>query len=409
MVVSPTADSKNLEYYETLGLAKAATELEVKKAYRQLALKWHPDKNPDKKEEAEAKFKQIGEAYFVLSDAKKRTIYDKYGKDGVRRANEGRSYHQHSSAARSSSSSSRPRFHHFHHHNYHRSKSSSSPFSNDSFFEDAFKDPFFTRSSNHSSFVDANKIFKDFFGSNDPFGSLFDLIERVHFSHFNDPFFKNAFKQHESIFKQHNSNNYSRISSSPNPFSRSKSSPTVNSQNKPYLKQNASGGGGSTNKDSKVPHPTSNGAGDKSEQTSQSINNKEAGKSVKQETPTIVVTDSKSELDKSKKVEKANSTDSDSSSTASSSTPSTSSSKVEDKPTTNGTVNDKKPTPNVNYTKHNVNNSKHNNNNNGEEEEPFIPNFNSKKKTSKEPVLVTYTTFSSADLSPSVNKVLEYY
>ncbi|KAG8138772.1 hypothetical protein E2320_001606, partial [Naja naja] len=51
--------------------------------YRKLALKWHPDKNPDNKEEAERQFKQVAEAYEVLSDTKKRDIYDKYGKEGL--------------------------------------------------------------------------------------------------------------------------------------------------------------------------------------------------------------------------------------------------------------------------------------------------------------------------------------
>ncbi|KAH0627589.1 hypothetical protein JD844_003504 [Phrynosoma platyrhinos] len=53
------------------------------KLYRKLALKWHPDKNPDNKDEAERQFKQVAEAYEVLSDAKKRDIYDKYGKEGL--------------------------------------------------------------------------------------------------------------------------------------------------------------------------------------------------------------------------------------------------------------------------------------------------------------------------------------
>lgn len=192
------ADNNHSEYYDTLGLVKTATEVEVKKAYRQLALKWHPDKNPDKKEEAEAKFKQIGEAYFVLSDTKKRQIYDKHGKEGVRRANEGRSYSQHSHRA-NGGSRSRTRFHNFHNNGYHRSRSTFNAPAKD-FFEDAFKDPFFTRPTHHS-FADANKIFRDFFGTNDPFVNLFDLIERVHFSHLNDPFFKKAFKTHENPFK----------------------------------------------------------------------------------------------------------------------------------------------------------------------------------------------------------------
>ena len=69
------------DYYEVLGVSKSATETEVKKAYRKLALKWHPDKN--KSEGAEEKFKQISEAFQVLSDKEKRDIYDKYGKQGL--------------------------------------------------------------------------------------------------------------------------------------------------------------------------------------------------------------------------------------------------------------------------------------------------------------------------------------
>ena len=56
------------DYYAILGIKKNATEAEIKKAYRKLALKWHPDKNPNNREEAEEKFKKINEAYSVLSD-----------------------------------------------------------------------------------------------------------------------------------------------------------------------------------------------------------------------------------------------------------------------------------------------------------------------------------------------------
>nr|CAB3238782.1 dnaJ homolog subfamily B member 6-like [Phallusia mammillata] len=71
------------DYYDTLGIQRSANEADIKKAYRKLALKWHPDKNPNNKEEAEAKFKEISEAYEVLSDPEKRKVYDKYGKDGL--------------------------------------------------------------------------------------------------------------------------------------------------------------------------------------------------------------------------------------------------------------------------------------------------------------------------------------
>ncbi|OCT75504.1 dnaJ homolog subfamily B member 6-A isoform X2 [Xenopus laevis] len=72
-----------VEYYEVLGVQRNASADDIKKAYRRLALKWHPDKNPDNKDEAERRFKEVAEAYEVLSDSKKRDIYDKYGKEGL--------------------------------------------------------------------------------------------------------------------------------------------------------------------------------------------------------------------------------------------------------------------------------------------------------------------------------------
>lgn len=70
------------DYYEVLGIQKTATDAEVKKAYRQLAKKYHPDLNPDNKE-AEVKFKEVNEAYEVLSDKDKRERYDRFGFAGV--------------------------------------------------------------------------------------------------------------------------------------------------------------------------------------------------------------------------------------------------------------------------------------------------------------------------------------
>ncbi len=71
------------DYYEVLGLSRGASEDEVKKAYRKSALKFHPDRNPGDKQ-AEAKFKEISEAYEVLSDDNKRQIYDQYGADALK-------------------------------------------------------------------------------------------------------------------------------------------------------------------------------------------------------------------------------------------------------------------------------------------------------------------------------------
>ena len=70
------------DYYETLGVNRDATDDEIKKAYRKLAMKYHPDRNPDSKD-SEEKFKEAKEAYEVLSDAQKRAAYDAYGHAGV--------------------------------------------------------------------------------------------------------------------------------------------------------------------------------------------------------------------------------------------------------------------------------------------------------------------------------------
>jgi molecular chaperone DnaJ len=70
------------DYYEVLGVARTATDTEIKRAYRTLAIKYHPDKNPDD-HTAEEKFKEAAEAYSVLSDAQKRNSYDRFGHAGV--------------------------------------------------------------------------------------------------------------------------------------------------------------------------------------------------------------------------------------------------------------------------------------------------------------------------------------
>lgn len=71
------------DYYEVLGVAKGASADEVKQAFRRLALKHHPDRNPTNKKEAEEKFKEVSEAYEVLSEPQKRSAYDQHGHGGV--------------------------------------------------------------------------------------------------------------------------------------------------------------------------------------------------------------------------------------------------------------------------------------------------------------------------------------
>src|SRR6201995_6159807 len=76
------ATTEKRDYYEVLGVARGAAIDDIKKAYRKMAVKYHPDRNPDDAE-AEEKFKEAAEAYSVLSDAQKRAAYDAYGHAGV--------------------------------------------------------------------------------------------------------------------------------------------------------------------------------------------------------------------------------------------------------------------------------------------------------------------------------------
>lgn len=115
-------------YYEILDVPRSASPDDIKKAYRKKALQWHPDKNPDNKEFAEKKFKEVAEAYEVLSDKHKREIYDRYGREGLTGAGSGPS--------RSEAGGTGPGF------------------------TFTFRSP--------------EEVFREFFGSGDPFSELFD-------------------------------------------------------------------------------------------------------------------------------------------------------------------------------------------------------------------------------------------
>lgn len=78
---------KDLSYYEILNVSRNASKQDIKKAFRKLGLKWHPDRNLKNKKKAETKFKELAEAYEVLGNDEKREIYDKYGKNGLKNRN----------------------------------------------------------------------------------------------------------------------------------------------------------------------------------------------------------------------------------------------------------------------------------------------------------------------------------
>nr|XP_061795650.1 dnaJ homolog subfamily B member 6a [Nerophis lumbriciformis] len=128
-----------VDYYQILGVRRDASADDIKKSYRKLALRWHPDKNPENKEEAEKKFKELSEAYEVLSDVNKRSTYDLYGKEGLTGGARGR---------------------------------------------DHFQEPF--------TFRNPEDVFREFFGGRDPFADFFgtDLFN-------DDPFFGNG-RRHSS-------------------------------------------------------------------------------------------------------------------------------------------------------------------------------------------------------------------
>ena len=134
-----------VDYYNILEVPRNASASDIKKAYRKLALKWHPDKNPDCQEDATKRFKEISEAYEVLCDDKKRAIYDKYGKEGL-------------TPSAGGAGGSRSRRHR------HGDRGEAVWPEEDivyGFPSFAFRDPF--------------DIFREFFGGNDPFAEMFEV------------------------------------------------------------------------------------------------------------------------------------------------------------------------------------------------------------------------------------------
>lgn len=83
--------ANHVNYYDVLEISKTSSSEEIKKGYNKLAKKWHPDRNPDKVEEATEKFKEIAAAYAVLSDPQKKEIYDKHGYEGLQQSSDGSS------------------------------------------------------------------------------------------------------------------------------------------------------------------------------------------------------------------------------------------------------------------------------------------------------------------------------
>lgn len=178
-----------VDYYKILELQRNASAADIKKSYRKLALRWHPDKNPDNQQEATVRFRELSEAYEVLSDEKKRKIYDQYGKEGLLN-NGGRSGAGH---------------HHRHHHHHHHARADHGSFGG--FEPFGFGSPF----GFGFAFRDPEEVFRDFF-KGDPMADLMDDIFA------NDPFFGASRNRNNNIRGQSNSSRQTQQNSLANPF-----------------------------------------------------------------------------------------------------------------------------------------------------------------------------------------------
>jgi len=178
-----------MDYYAVLGVSKKASSDDIKKAYKKLAKKWHPDKNPDNSEEATRKFKEVSEAYQVLVDDSKRRIYDNEGKDGLNGGSRRREQNNNNYDFPRPSDFDYPETNSNRKFNFkndiyedfdnfdggartRRNKRNSNK--NDSGFRFTFKDP--------------EDVFREFFGAHDPFADFFKIDPFTSFFDPNGPF-----------------------------------------------------------------------------------------------------------------------------------------------------------------------------------------------------------------------------
>ena len=207
-----------VDYYKVLGVNKNASTDDIKKAYKKLARKWHPDKNPNNSDEATKRFKEVSEAYQVLVDDNKRRVYDHGGTEDLKRGSGGGNRRKDSN----NNGFDFPRPSDF---DYPETGSRNYNFTFE--FTDDFAEPKSRRSSKRHNqnntdfprftFKSPEDVFKEFFGANDPFADLFridpfmDLMDPFGRSrqsrishHHNAPFHDHVFGHHHqrSLFDE---------------------------------------------------------------------------------------------------------------------------------------------------------------------------------------------------------------